>query len=109
FLRGFLKRIQRNYPEAERFFRKALTEDSNSPKSRRELVNVLLAQNKYEDALELAEKNYDNGKLNAFHIQAYFICLTKKASKTIEDLGKLDELMKNIAISHDYKSSEILA
>lgn len=108
FIQGFFLRHKKRFPEAEKNLRKALESDAHSPKTRRELVNVLLSQAKYSDALEFAESNYKQNNLNAFHIQGYFKSLVRKAYLTTEDKETLAELMHNITISHDNKAHEIL-
>lgn len=108
FLLGFYYRLQGKMPEAEKNFWLALELDSHSQKAKRELVNVLLSQNKFPDALTIAKQNYERKRLNAFHIQAYFICLTRKTKLTSEDKLVIEDLMKSIKISHDFKADEIL-
>lgn len=107
FLLGFHKRIQKKFPEAEEHFRDALNFDGNSQKTKRELVNVLLSQNRYPEALEFAKANYLKNKLSAFHIQGYFMCLVRKRILFEEDKLILNELMGNIQISHDFKAKEL--
>jgi len=107
FLLGFYKRFQRKYGEAEKYFLKALEFDPESQKTKRELVNVLLSQRKYGQALDWARKNYEKKKLNAFQIQAYFICLLRKSNWSSSEKAIIDELMINIRKSHDFKANEI--
>ena len=71
------------------------------------MVNVLLSQGKYATGLEWAKKNYEKKKLNAFHIQAYFICMLRKSAWSPSEKIIIDELMDNIQKSHDYKAKEI--
>ena len=46
-------------------------------------------------------------RLNAFHIQGYFICLLRQPVWHPEDVEIVDELMVNITRSHDEKAAEI--
>src|SRR5690606_14979918 len=46
-------------------------------------------------------------KLNAFHIQAYFICITRKRYLSVDDKIMLEELLKNIDRSFDFRAKEI--
>ncbi len=107
FLLGFHQRLQGKMAEAEESFNKVLSIDRVSQKSKRELVNVLLSQDKYSEALSLAKDNYNRRPLNAFHIQAYFICLTRQIKLSTEDKKEINNLMQSIQISHDAKASEI--
>lgn len=107
FLQGFFKRIQKNFKEAEDYFRRALAVYNESAKTRRELVNVLLSQGKYSEAFDMAEENYNDNKLNSFHIHAFFMCLIRKKHLSKSDLDKLAELMTSIRMSHDPRSQEI--
>jgi len=108
FLKGFFLRCKKDFYEAERNFRSALQYDPHSQKTRREIVNVLVSQSKYSDALEFAEANYRQNNLNAFHIQGYFKSLVRKIHLSEDDKKMLLDLMEGIKISHDSKSKEIL-
>ena len=107
FLLGFYRRIEKKNNEAEKYFLKALEFDNESQKARRELVNALLSQGKYGQAVEWARRNYEKKKLNAFHIQAYFICLLRKSTWSQSEKSIIDELIINIQKSHDFKANEI--
>jgi len=107
FLLGFHQRMQKKFADAESNFREALRYDENSQKTRRELVNVLLSQNRYPEALEFAKANYLKNKLSAFHIQGYFMCLVRKRNINDDDIAILNELLNNIQISHDFKAKEL--
>jgi len=107
FLLGFYYRLLKKMKEAEMNFRKALSQDPNSQKAKRELVNVLLSQHRYNDAITLAQDNYTRNPLNAFHIQAYFICIVRKPYLTKHDKKKITDLLESIRISHDFKADEI--
>ncbi|MDR0941323.1 MAG: TIR domain-containing protein [Bacteroidales bacterium] len=107
FLYGFYFRIKKQYDLAERSLKEALERNPNSQKAKRELVNVLLVKNKFSEALDLAKSNYENQRLNAFHIQAYFICLTHKHFLSKTDIDTIEELLKNIDRSFESKAKNI--
>ncbi|MDR2084648.1 MAG: TIR domain-containing protein [Bacteroidales bacterium] len=107
FLLGFYYRIKKQYDSAEQYLKEAIKKNPNSQKSKRELVNVLLVKNKFSEALDLSKSNYENQKLNAFHIQAYFICLTRKHYISNADIDILNELLKNIKRSFETKAENI--
>lgn len=108
FLLGFYQRHIGQMANAERSFREALRLDRYSQKSKRELVQVLLSQDKYAEALTMARDNYKRKPLNAFHIQAYFMCLARKFKLSETDKHELDDLLQSIKISHDPRANEIL-
>jgi hypothetical protein len=107
YLYGFYYRIKKHYDLAEQFLKEAIERNPNSQKSKRELVNVFLVKNKFSEALELSKSNYESQKLNAFHIQAYFICLTRKHYISKDDVDTIKELMKNIERSFESKAKNI--
>lgn len=111
FLKGFFHRRKNDLKSAEFFLNKALTLNSSFQRAKRELVNVMLVNEDYNRALGLAQNNYcynASSKLNAFHIQAYFICLVKgKNYLNKEDKAIINELMTNIQKSYDHRSQEI--
>jgi hypothetical protein len=107
YLYGFYFRIKKQLDNAESYLRSALTKNKNFQRAKRELVNVLLLKSNFKDALSLAKSNYENQKLNAFHIQAYFICITRKKFLSNEDKGVIEELLINIERSSDFRAKEI--
>jgi len=107
FLLGFYFRLLKKMPDAEKNFRAALERDQYSQKAKRELVNVILSQHRYEDAIILASENYKRNPLNAFHIHAYFMCVIHKPILTKRDREDIHDLLASISISHDFKADEI--
>lgn len=47
----------------------------NHQRTKREIVNVYIMNENYQEGLALAKENFMRKKTNPFHIQAYFICL----------------------------------
>lgn len=107
YLYGFYFRIKKQLDQAENYLNGALSKNPGFQRAKRELVNVLLLKSKFSEALEMAKSNYENQKLNAFHIQAYFICLTRKIFLSKDDIEIIDELIKNIRRSYDFRANEI--
>jgi hypothetical protein len=108
YLYGFYYRIKKQYDLAEQYLKEAIERNPNSQKAKREMMNILLIKKLYSaEALTLAKSNYENQKLNAFHIQAYFICLTRKKFLSSEDKKIIDELMKNIDRSFEVKAKHM--
>lgn len=107
YLYGFYFRIKKQLDNAESYLRGALNKNSSFQRAKRELVNVLLLKSNFSDALSMAKSNYENQKLNAFHIQAYFISITRKKYLSREDKEVIEELLKNIERSSDFRAKEI--
>lgn len=107
YLYGFYFRIKKQLDHSEMYLKGALHKNPGFQRAKRELVNVLLLRSQFDEAIEMAKSNYENQKLNAFHIQAYFICITRKKFLSKEDKEKIDELLKNIERSYDFRAKEI--
>lgn len=109
FLWGFYYRRKRDFDKAIISFKKALARSPNFNRAKRELVNVLLSKGQYTEALETARQNYNKGKTNAFHIQAYFICLIRKIHINDADEKILERLLDSIKKTNDRKADELYA
>lgn len=107
YLYGFFYRFKRDFDRAQKHLQLAVNKSPNFQRAKRELVNILLLREDFEVALITAKENYENQKLNAFHIQAYFLCLIRKKYRSKEDKEILDELFKNIDRSYDSRAKEI--
>ena len=105
FLRGFYHRNANEYPQAENYFNLALKKSPNLQRAKREKVTVLLAQKKFEQALELARENYEHSPENSYQIHGYFRCLVRKIPLNKDDIKILQELMvamkKNLSDKHE--------
>ncbi|MCH5306609.1 MAG: TIR domain-containing protein [Prevotella sp.] len=107
FLYGFYFRIKKEYPKAESYFRKALDLSHNMQRAKRELVTALLAQNKYQVALNMAKENYESYPENSYQIQGYFRCLVRKNNLERHDYAILDELMDAMKNNYSDKHEEL--
>jgi len=107
FLLGFYRRIEKNYSRAEYYFRKALDISHNMQRAKRELVTALLAQNKYQDALNMAKENYESNPENSYQIHGYFRCLVRKSNLDRNDYLTLEELMGAMKNNHSDKHEEL--
>ncbi len=99
FLLGFYYRLNNNYTSAIERLTKVLRVRPNFYRAKRELVQVYLNLEKYEEAYYLAKENYESDKNNPFHLQSYFRCLIRREmdkDKKIEMLETLLEIIKNI-------------
>lgn len=110
FLLGFFNRNIGKPQKAEDHYWNALDIQPKMSKAKRELVKVLLDQNKYQKALELAKDNYENDLNNSYHVYAYFRCLVrKKGMPSREDIRTMRQLMENIKNNFSNKKDEFLA
>ena len=107
YLYGFYNRFKKDFDAAYKYLKRAVDRYPNFQRGKRELVNVLLLKDDYSTALETAKDNYINQKLNAFHIQAFFVCIIRKPYISKEDKETIDELFKNIKRSYDFRAKEI--
>ncbi|WP_020603046.1 TIR domain-containing protein [Spirosoma spitsbergense] len=74
YLFGFYYRMTGKLQFALERLYDALAEAPNFQRARRELVQVLLSLELYDDAFEHAKINYELERGNPYHIQAYFDC-----------------------------------
>lgn len=107
FLKGFYKRIETDYQVAESLYRRALKMSPNLQRAKRELVTVLSAQNKYSEALTLAQENYERNPENSYQIYGYFRCLVRKYPLTYDDKKQLEELMSKMNENYSEKREEL--
>ena len=59
FVQGFMQRINGDLLRAEGTFKKILNDTPNYTKALRELVTVLILQQKYSEAICMAKDNYE--------------------------------------------------
>lgn len=109
FLKGFYYRNIGEKNKALEAFYKVLKKDKNHARTKREIVNILLSQEKYNEALEMAEDNYNKEKTNIYHIQSYFICLIRGNEYLVpEDIRTLKGLIHNMESSVAAKAADML-
>lgn len=109
FLKGFYFRHARDYSSAEKMYNIALEKNSSLQKAKREMVTVYLARKKYSEALRFAKENYETRPDNTYHIQAYFRCLVRQPSLTLEEKNKLESLIDDIKRSYSSKKDSLAA
>lgn len=97
FLLGFYFRIVGRHEDAIHRFNKVLEEAPNFYRAKRELVQVYLNTEQYDEAFALARENYYMDKNNPYNLQSYFRCLIKlegpKQKNELKNL--LQDLEKN--------------
>lgn len=102
FILGFYYRLKGRYSDAIYKLEAALEQRPEFARARRELVLVLQYIGEYELAYELAKQNYENDKLNPYHIQAYLNCLLKDLDNKEKNFQIIENLLLSLAgISSD--------
>lgn len=72
FLLGFYYRLQGRARDAIEQLTQCVNKPMVSARAKRELVQVYLSVEDYDNAAALARANYEENRTNAFHVQAYF-------------------------------------
>ena len=97
FLKGFYYRHIGEKSKALDCYYRVLEKDGNHARSKREIVNILLSQGKYSEALDMAKDNYSMNKTNIYHIHSYFICLIRRKEYLVpQDIKVLDSLLESM-------------
>lgn len=110
FLKGFFFRFDERYADAEKYLRRSLDKSPNMDRAKRELVTVLMEQDKFDDALQWARENYEHDRgENTYHIYAYFRCLVRKIDLTPTERQLLAGLMQQVKDSYSDKKEELYA
>ena len=108
FLKGFYWRLKKDLRRAEQYLDNALELNPNHQRTKREIVNVYIMNENYQEGLALAKENFMRKKTNPFHIQAYFICLLHNNEQNIESVqGELAMLLELIQKSLDKKAKSM--
>lgn len=108
FLKGFYWRLKKDLRKAEEFLGEALKLNSNHQRTKREIVNVYIMNENYQEGLTLAKENFMRKKTNPFHIQAYFICLLHNNEQNVESVKEeLSMLLDLIQKSLDKKAKSM--
>lgn len=108
FLKGFYWRLKKDLRKAEEYLGDALKLNSNHQRTKREIVNVYIMNENYQEGLALAKENFMRKKTNPFHIQAYFICLLHNNEQNVESVQEeLLMLLELIQKSLDKKAKSM--
>ena len=80
FILGYYYRLVGRQREAIERLNRVLTGRFVGVRAKREMVEVLLQMEQYDEARDLARRNYEENRNNQFHIQAYFRALVLGSS-----------------------------
>lgn len=96
FLLGFYYRLVGRYDEAINRFKEVLKNAPNFYRAKRELVQVYLTTEQYDEAFTIARENYYSERNNPYNLQSYFRCLIKlEGQKEKAELARLLSDLKN--------------
>ena len=101
----FYYRLSGRLDEALERLSLVLDEVPKHYRAKRELVQVYLNKEDYDEAYSLAEETFMTDKNNPYNIQSYFRCLLK--TKGIEADDKLKELLEAMKNNINPKSAEM--
>lgn len=107
FLKGFNYRMHGKYLAAEKSYLNVLKKNPRHDKARRELVLIYTNMQDYDEALDLAERNYRDYPENMYQMQAYFDCLIYKSSLTDEQKKDIEEILATAESIYRTSASEI--
>ena len=108
FLKGFYWRLKKDLRKAEQCLNNALEMNPNHQRTKREIVNVYIMNENYQEGLALAKENFMRKKTNPFHIQAYFICLLHNNEHNVVGVSsELSMLLDLIQKSLDKKAKSM--
>jgi TIR domain-containing protein len=107
FLLGFYYRLNKNYTSAIERLVKVLKNSPNFYRAKRELVQVYINLEKYEEAYYLAKDNYEGDKNNSFHLQSYFKCLINRDMVSDKKNDLLESLLGNLEKIPSEKAQEM--
>jgi tetratricopeptide (TPR) repeat protein len=105
FLMGFFYRRMGRYDLAIEKLTAALNSRPNFYQAKRELLQVYLNMDDYENAYKLARGNYEFDKKNPFHIQGYLKCLIRDRSS--DHSKEIEELLQDISIVMSDRAKEM--
>ena len=86
-----------------------MLEECDKSTARREMVIVKQCLGKYDEALDIARRNYEERRNNTFHVEAYHSCLVRKKDLNEEDKIILRKLVSEMEQSFDKKKSIMVA
>lgn len=101
FILGYYYRLVGRQREAIEQLSRVINGNFVGVRAKRELVEVLLQMEQYDEARELAKKNYEENRTNQFHIQAYFRALVLGSNSE-----KYYEVLKNLCTELEGVGSE---
>lgn len=105
FLLGFYYRLAGRHEDAISRFKSVLRDSPNFYRAKRELVQVYLNTEQFDEAFTLARENYYSDRNNPYNLQSYFKCLIKLEG--IKDKEELSALLADLEKNPHEKAHEM--
>lgn len=98
FILGYYYRLVGRQRDAVERLTRVISGAFVGVRAKRELVEVLLQMEQYDEARDLARKNYEENRTNQFHIQAYFrsLVLGTNPERHLEQLDALCRELEDV-------------
>lgn len=106
FLLGYYYRLQGRFSEALTQFNKIIDAPYVASRAKREIVQVYVQLEEYDQALGYAKRNYEENRSNQFHTQAYFNCLINSDNPD-SNRTQLESLIKSLRYIDSDQSREM--
>lgn len=106
FLLGFYYRHLGRYKDALEKFQSLPKNKGIRQRADREIVQVLVQIEEYDQALELARANYENNTNNQFHLQAYVSCLINSETAT-DNQQEIEQKIEHLYSINSSQSKEM--
>ncbi len=103
FLKGFFFRFKKEPANALREFSEVIKLSPSHSRTLREIVNIYLSEGRFEDALPAAKNNFYQRRNNIFHLQSYFIALSRRKEISVDEKKEIEKLLseaKNLSSSY---------
>lgn len=128
FILGYYYRLVGRQSDAIERLNRVVTGSFVGDRAKRELVEVLLQMEQYDEARELAQRNYEENRTNQFHIHAYFralvlgsnpeqyhdkleeLCAELEAvgSERARQMAMIGRALISARCAHDYRSLDLI-
>jgi len=106
FILGYYYRLVGRQRDAVEQLTRVVTGAFVGVRAKRELVEVLLQMEQYDEARDLARRNYEENRTNQFHIQAYFRALVL-GSNPERHLAQLEILCTELEVVGSERSRQM--
>lgn len=109
YLFGLYYRLTNNFSKSIDRLNKVLTQNPNSARAKRELVQVYLYLGKHNEALEMAKSNF-NAARSQYHMQAYAysMLLSKGRSEHMQEIEGLIKMIEDIESPRSLEAGTVL-
>lgn len=106
FILGYYYRLVGRQRDAIERLRQVINGSFVGVRAKRELIEVLLQMEQYDEARHMAQKNYQENRTNQYHIQAYFRALVM-GSNPEQHIAQLENLCTELETVGSERSREI--